>query len=298
MGRREWAMLLALSVLWGGSSLFQGVAVRELPTLTIVALRVAIAALALGTLLVLLRISLPRRPEVWRAFAVMGPLNNALPFTLIVWGQGQIASGLAAILNATTPMFTILAAHVLTADERITAAKLAGILLGFAGVAVMLGQGTLAGADEGLAPQLAVLAAAASYALAGIWGRRFRKLGVAPLATASGQVAASSAMLVPLALVVERPWMLAPTGMATLAAVAALVLLSTALAYVLYFRILAPAGATNLLLVTLLIPPGAITLGIFVLGETLAPRQALGLALIAAGLVVIDGRVRRRRSAA
>ncbi|MEK9754426.1 MAG: DMT family transporter, partial [Rhodospirillaceae bacterium] len=171
-------MLLALSVLWGGSFLFQGVAVRELPTLTIVALRVAIAALALGTLLVLLRIPLPRRPEVWRAFAVMGLLNNALPFTLIVWGQGQIASGLAA----TTPMFTILAAHVLTADERVTAAKLAGILLAFAGVAVMLGQGTLAGADEGLAPQLAVLAAAASYALAGVWGRRFRKLGVAALA--------------------------------------------------------------------------------------------------------------------
>jgi drug/metabolite transporter (DMT)-like permease len=293
MDGRAWTMLLALSLLWGGSFLFQGVAVRELPTLTIVALRVALAALGLGIVLAALRIPMPRTLPVWRAFLVMGLLNNALPFSLIVWGQGQIASGLAAIFNATTPMFTILAAHVFTTDERITRAKLAGIGLGLIGVAVMFGRDALTGGGD-ITAQLAVLAAAASYALAGVWGRRFREMGVQPLATAAGQVTASSAILIPLALIVERPWTLAMPGIAAAASVVALALLSTALAYVFYFRILATAGATNLLLVTLMIPPSAIAFGIAFLGESLAPNEVAGLGLIAAGLAVIDGRMRRR----
>lgn len=297
MDGRTWAMLIALSLLWGGSFLFQGIAVRELPTLTIVASRVALAALVLGVVLAALRIPMPRTRPAWRAFLVMGLLNNALPFSLIVWGQGQIASGLAAILNATTPMFTIVAAHLFTTDERITPAKLAGIGLGFAGVVVMLGRDAVAGGGDVLA-QLAVLAAAVSYALAGVWGRRFRALGVAPLATAAGQVTASSALLIPLALIVERPWTLTMPGIETTASVVALALLSTALAYVIYFRILATAGATNLLLVTLLIPPSAIAFGIAFLGERLALNEAAGLSLIAAGLAVIDGRLGRRRSRA
>lgn len=293
MDGRAWTMLLALSLLWGGSFLFQGVAVRELPTLTIVALRVALAALGLGIVLAALRIPMPRTLPVWRAFLVMGLLNNALPFSLIVWGQGQIASGLAAIFNATTPMFTILAAHVFTTDERITRAKLAGIGLGLIGGAVMFGRDALTGGGD-ITAQLAVLAAAASYALAGVWGRRFREMGVQPLATAAGQVTASSAILIPLALIVERPWTLAMPGIAAAASVVALALLSTALAYVFYFRILATAGATNLLLVTLMIPPSAIAFGIAFLGESLAPNEVVGLGLIAAGLAVIDGRMRRR----
>jgi drug/metabolite transporter (DMT)-like permease len=293
MDGRAWTMLLALSLLWGGSFLFQGVAVRELPTLTIVALRVALAALGLGIVLAALRIPMPRTLPVWRAFLVMGLLNNALPFSLIVWGQGQIASGLAAIFNATTPMFTILAAHVFTTDERITRAKLAGIGLGLIGVAVMFGRDALTGGGD-ITAQLAVLAAAASYALAGVWGRRFREMGVQPLATAAGQVTASSAILIPLALIVERPWTLAMPGIAAAASVVALALLSTALAYVFYFRILATAGATNLLLVTLMISPSAIAFGIAFLGESLAPNEVAGLGLIAAGLAVIDGRMRRR----
>ena len=301
MGGREWAMLLALSVLWGGSFLFQGVAVRELPTLTIVALRVALAALALGAVLRVLGIAMPRTAAAWRAFAVMGLLNNALPFTLIVWGQGQIASGLAAILNATTPMFTILAAQVFTDDERITRAKLLGVGCGFIGVVVMLGGATLGGGGgDSLLAEFAVLAAAASYALAGVWGRRFKRIGIAPLATATGQVTASSLMLVPLALLVDRPWTLAMPGTWSIAAVVALALLSTALAYALYFRILAAAGATNLLLVTLLIPPSAIGFGIALLGERLAAEHIAGMTLIGAGLLVIDGRLGgafRRRSA-
>lgn len=291
MGRREWLLLAVLSVLWGGSFLFQGVAVRELPTLTIVVARVGIAALVLFAALRLARIPMPRQPAAWRAFAVMGLLNNAVPFSLIVWGQAEIASGLAAILNATTPMFTVLVAHAFTADERLSAGKLAGIGLGIAGVAVMLGWDALGGLGGDVAAELAVLAAAASYAFAGVYGRRFAAMGIAPLATATGQVTASSLMLLPVMLMVERPWTLAMPSAATLAAVLALAVLSTALAYALYFRILAAAGATNLLLVTLLIPVSAVALGIALLGEAPQVQHFAGMALIGAGLLVIDGRV-------
>ncbi len=291
MGRREWLLLAVLSVLWGGSFLFQGVAVRELPTLTIVVARVGIAALVLFAALRLARNPMPRQPAAWRAFAVMGLLNNAVPFSLIVWGQAEIASGLAAILNATTPMFTVLVAHAFTADERLSAGKLAGIGLGIAGVAVMLGWDALGGLGGDVAAELAVLAAAASYAFAGVYGRRFAAMGIAPLATATGQVTASSLMLLPVMLMVERPWTLAMPSAATLAAVLALAVLSTALAYALYFRILAAAGATNLLLVTLLIPVSAVALGIALLGEAPQVQHFAGMALIGAGLLVIDGRV-------
>jgi drug/metabolite transporter (DMT)-like permease len=221
-------------------------------------------------------------------------LNNALPFCLIVWGQTQIASGLAAILNATTPLWTVLLAHALTRDERINAEKAAGVLVGFAGVAAMIGPALLAEIGADALAQLAVLAAAVSYAFAGIYGRRFRAMGVPPLVTATGQVTASTLLLLPLALAVDRPWQLALPGPTTVAAVLGFALLSTALAYVLYFRLLASAGATNLLLVTFLIPVSAILLGALVLGERLTARQLLGMALIGAGLAAIDGRLLRR----
>jgi drug/metabolite transporter (DMT)-like permease len=267
MGGREWGLLLVLAVLWGGSFFFNGVGVRELPALTFVWLRVAVAAAALGLALRVLGLGLPRGREVWMAFLGMGLLNNVLPFGLIVWGQHSIASGLAAILNATTPLFTVLVAHALTGDERLTAAKGVGVALGFAGAAVMIGPGALAGLGADAWAQLACLAGALSYALAGIYGRRFRRMGVAPLATAAGQVCASTAMLLPVVLVVDRPWTLAMPGGATWAAVLGVGVLSTAVAYWLYFRILAVAGATNLLLVTFLIPVSAILLGVLVLGS-------------------------------
>jgi len=188
----------------------------------------------------------------------------------------------------------VLLAHVLTPDERITPARLVGVLLGLGGVAVMLGGGARAMLGEGLLGQLACLGAAIAYALAGIYGRRFRAMGVAPLATATGQVTASSLMLLPLALAVDRPWTLPAPGPAVLAALVGVAALSTALAYVVYFRLLASAGATNLLLVTLLIPVTAIFLGVLVLGETLRPEHLAGMALIALGLAAIDGRLLRR----
>jgi drug/metabolite transporter (DMT)-like permease len=294
MTAREWAMLIALSVLWGGSFFFNGVAVRELPPLTIVLARVGIAALALWLVLAALRIQVPRVPGLAAAFLGMGLLNNAVPFTLFVWGQGHIASGLAAILNATTPLFTVLVAHVLTRDERLTAGKAAGVIVGFAGVVVMLGPDLLAGLGTGLWAQLACLAAALSYAFAGVYGRRFRRMGVPPLATAAGQVTASTLVMIPLVLVVEQPWTLPSPGAGTWGALLGIGLLSTALAYVLYFRLLAAAGATNLLLVTFLIPVSAILLGTLVLGERLAPRHLAGMALIGAGLALMDGRLARR----
>jgi drug/metabolite transporter (DMT)-like permease len=221
----------------------------------------------------------------------MGLLNNVLPFALIFWGQAAITAGLAAILNATTPLFAIVLAHLLTRDERLTAPRLAGVLCGLAGVAAMIGRDALAGIGDQVAAQLAVLGGALCYALAGVWGRRFR--GTPPLSTAAGQVGTAAAMLLPAVLVLDPPWDARLPGAAALAAIAGLALLSTALAYVIYFRLLAAAGATNLLLVTLLIPVSALLLGGLVLGETIGAGQAGGMALIALGLALIDGRALR-----
>lgn len=293
MSGREWAMLLVLAVLWGCSFFFNGVAVRELPSFTLVWLRVAVAA---ATLLLVLRLfgqRMPTEGRVWAAFFGMGLLNNVLPFVLIVWGQHHIASGLASILNATTPLFTVLVAHLLTPDEKLTPLKAVGVAVGFGGAVAMLGPDALGGLGTGVLAQLACLAGALSYAFAGIFGRRFKRMGVAPLATAAGQVCASTVLLLPSMLLVDRPWVLAMPHAATWGAVVGVGLLSTALAYVLYFRILAAAGATNLLLVTFLIPVSAILLGAVVLGEALLPRHFAGMALIGVGLACIDGRLPR-----
>lgn len=291
MSAAEWAMLLALSLLWGGSFFFTGIAVRELPPLTIVVLRVGLAAAMLGLMLLLLGVRLPVDRRAWAALFGMGLLNNAVPFCLIVWGQTHIASGLAAILNATTPLFTVIVAHVFTADERMTGNRLAGVMIGLAGVVVTIGPGALQGLGDDVLAQLAVLAAALSYAFAGVYGRRLRRLGIAPVTAATGQVTASAIMLLPFALLVDQPWSLAMPGAATIAAILGTAALSTALGYILYFRILATAGATNLLLVTFLIPVSAILLGALVLSERLSAEHFLGMALIGAGLAAIDGRL-------
>lgn len=291
MDMTDWSLLAFLSLLWGGSFFFVGMAVRELQPLTIVALRVALAALALAGLLRVLGTPMPQDRRTWAAFFGMGTLNNLVPFCLIVWGQTQIASGLASILNATTPLFGVMVAHVLTRDEKMTGNRLAGVLVGFAGVAVMIGPAAWGGLGDRLLPQVAVLGAALSYAFAGIFGRRFKGMGVSPMVTATGQVTASALMLVPVALLIDHPWTLPLPTPAAWGAVAGLALLSTALAYVIFFRVLASAGATNLMLVTFLIPVSAILLGNLFLGERLAVRHGVGMALIAGGLAAIDGRL-------
>ena len=293
MSAANWARIILLSVLWGGSFFFVEIAVGSLPVFTVVVCRVGLGALILFAVLQLTHQVFPRGREVWLAFFGMGILNNVIPFSLMVWGQVHIASALASILNAMTPIFTVLVAHLLTSDERLSRAKGAGVLLGFVGVVVMVGGAAMEGLGTALWAQIAILAGALSYAFAGVFGRRFQRLGVAPMATAMGQVTASSVLLFPVMLVIDRPWTLPWPGWEVLAALLGLAGLSTALAYFLYFRILATAGATNLLLVTFLIPISATLLGIGVLGEVLALRHVLGMGLIAAGLIAIDGRLLR-----
>jgi drug/metabolite transporter (DMT)-like permease len=295
MGPAEWAMLLLLSVLWGGSFFFTGIAVTGLPPFTIVLLRVALAALVLNLAMPLMGLAMPRDGKSWAAFFGMGLLNNAIPFCLIVWGQTQIASGLASILNAMTPVATVVVAHLLTQDEKMTGNRLIGVLVGLAGVVCMIGPGVLSGLGDNVWAQAAVLGATVSYAFAGIFGRRFKAMGISPLATATGQVTASTLLLAPVALLVDQPWTLTMPGLEIWAAVAGLALLSTTFAYILFFRIMASAGATNLSLVTFLIPVSAILLGTFVLHESLAPKHFFGMALIGLGLAAIDGRLLRRR---
>ncbi|MBB4101633.1 DMT family transporter [Allorhizobium borbori] len=293
MGLAEWAMLGALSLLWGGSFLFNGILVKVWPPLTIVTGRVVLAALALWLIVRVMGVKMPKSREAWGAFFGMGILNNVIPFILIVWGQTHIASGLAAILNATTPLFGVIVAHALTADEKLTVNRVAGLLVGFAGVVTMVGPSVLGHVGSDLLGELAVLGAAVSYAFAGVYGRRFRAMGLPPLVPAVGQVTASSVLLLPVALIVDRPFSLPVPGLEAWAALFGLAILSSALAYILFFRILATAGATNLMLVTILIPPSAILLAALVLGEQLAARHFIGMVLIGLGLLAIDGRLWR-----
>ncbi|MEW5251366.1 DMT family transporter [Microbulbifer discodermiae] len=294
MGTKEWFMLIILSILWGGSFFFIEIAVSELPTLVIVLTRVSLAAIALWIFVLIARIRVPRTPSIWASFLTMGLLNNVLPFSLIVWGQIHIASGLASILNATTPLFTVLIASTFLRDEKATRNKLAGVVIGFIGTVVMIGPSALDGIGVNVVAQLAVLGAALSYAFAGVYGRRFKVRNINPIVTAAGQVSASALFLIPIILIAGIPADLGRPSIQTVAALIALAVFSTAVAYVLYFKILASAGATNLLLVTFLIPISAILLGTLVLGEMLQGPHIIGMAIIGFGLVVIDGRFLRR----
>ncbi|MGG5888932.1 DMT family transporter [Falsiroseomonas sp. HC035] len=294
MNARLWALLLALSVVWGGSFFFMAVALRGFPPLTIVFVRVALAALVLALACRATGLRLPRSRAGLLACAGMGLLNNAIPFTLIVLGQQYIPSGLAAVVNAATPIFAVLAAHALTADEKLTPNRLMGTLLGLVGVAILAGPAAFGGGAAAEALGIALcLGACLSYGLSGVWSRRLRRAGLAPLPAAAGQCIASSLMMLPLMLALDRPWTLPPPGADAVAALVALGLLATALAYALYFAILAGAGATNTMLVTLLVPVTALLLGWLALGEALATRHLAGMAVIGLGLLAIDGRVFR-----
>jgi drug/metabolite transporter (DMT)-like permease len=291
MQLREWLLLLVLSLLWGGSFFFNKLALRDLLPLTVVWVRASLAALTLLGLVYLRGEQMPVARQQWQAFAMMGLLNNLIPFSLIVWGQRQIDSSLAATLNATTPLFTVLLAHWLTQDERLTPRRFAGVGLGFMGVVVLMGA-DLAGLNfhGHILGQAAVLAAALSYACAGLYGRRFK--ATSATVAAAGMLTSTAVLLLPAVLLIERPWQFHP-GTTTLAALLGLGLLSTALAYQIYFHILAVAGATNLLLVTFLIPISATLLGSLFLQERLAGRTVVGMVLTWAGLLAIDGRLPR-----
>lgn len=290
MGPREWLIFGVLSLVWGGSFFFIEISLRSFPPFTLVLLRASTAAAALLLILGITRRNLPASPRIWRAFFTLGALNIALPFVLVAWGQTHIPIGLASILNATTPLWGVVVAHAFTVDEKASPGKIAGVVSGIAGVAVMMGGDALAGLGDNLLAQLACVGAALSYALAGVYGRRFKAMEVGPIEVAAGQLITAAILMLPLAMIFDAPWRLPTPLLQSIAAMAALALVSTAFAYILYFRLIERAGATNSLLVTFVIPIPAILLGTFLLGETLAPKHYAGMALIGLGLAAIDGR--------
>jgi drug/metabolite transporter (DMT)-like permease len=291
MRTADWLLLVLLSVLWGATFFFIAVANPHVPPFTLVLGRVALAALALVPLVFLTGLRLPATAAGWWPFAVQAAINNVIPFTLMVYGQHRIAGGLAAVLNATTPLFTLVVARVF-AGEALTASKLAGVLLGIAGVGVLVGPEALGSNASSVVGMLCILGGTLSYAFSALWMRRLRH--IPPLVTSAAQVTCSTAMLLPLAAAVDRFWLLPAPGWPAALAVLGLALLSTALAYILFFRINATAGPTNVMLVTLLIPVTATLLGVLILGETLTFQQIAGALIIASGLVAIDGRLLER----
>jgi drug/metabolite transporter (DMT)-like permease len=284
----EWAMLVLLSIFWGGAFFFVEIALRGFQPLALVFLRVTIAALILLIVVYNRGHRLPASLKTWGAYFVMGALNNAIPFSLIVWGQTRIDGGVASILNAATPIFTVLLAHFLTSDEHLNIRKIVGVLIGFCGVFLMMSPELLIGFSWRGLGLIAVIGATISYSLAGIFGKRFKQ--EPPMVTSTGMLICSAIMMAPLAIFSGS---LGASVLSTqaIAAVLGIAAISTAMAYLLYFRILAAAGATNVLLVTFLIPVSALLLGIGVLGEVIHVLEYAGMGGIFLGLIVIDGRV-------
>jgi drug/metabolite transporter (DMT)-like permease len=306
MNAKDWGRLLTLSLLWGGTYMLGAVALKGWPAgagngvtpLVLVWLRVTIAAITLFIVLKLFGMQMPRDRKIWVAFFGMGLLNNVIPFSLIFWGQSQmpasVAAGLASILNATTPLFTLLVAHAFTQDERITVPKIIGVVLGLLGVAIMIGLDILSGLGAAALGQVACLSAALVYAFSSLYGRRFKAMDVTPMQTALGQLTASTVIMSVIVGLISQPWNMPLPGAIPFASIVAMGIFSTALAYILFFQILSSAGATNLMLVTFLIPVSAIVLGIIVLGEVLKLQHIIGMLLIGLGLAAIDGRLWRK----
>jgi len=288
---RSWVLLIALSLLWGASFLFIKIAASDIPVFSLVFLRVALAALVLHLFIIITKRSYPTDWRILRLYALMGLLNNAIPFVLIVYATPRIGAGAAGILNAMTPVFTLLIAHWLTADEKITARKAAGILIGFAGVVVMIGPKAFGGLGVSVLASIAMLGATVSYGFSAVVAKSFR--GIDPAVSSACQLTASSMLVLPLALMLDQPWTLPMPGAAAIWATIGSAILSTALAYILFFQIISRAGGTNVMLVTLLIPPSAVLLGMLFLNEVLSAGELAGMILISAGLLVIDGRAVR-----
>jgi len=290
----EWALLLTLSLLWGASYYFIAISLTAIAPITLVTARMVLATVFLYVALRLVGARLPTDRQSWRDLLIMSFLNNVIPFVLIAWGQSYISSGLASILNATSPLFIVVIAHFLTANERLTPTRTIGMVTGFAGVAIMFGPSAFRGIGDEILPMLACLGAACAYALSALFALRFSRRGIAPLPTATGQMIAASILMLPIMLVVDRPWEIPTLPLDVLGAVLGLAVLSTALAYVVYYRILSTAGSVNLTLVTFLMPVTAILLGTLLLGEWLELRHFIGMAAIGVGLAFIDGRLVRK----
>ena len=284
-------MLAALAIIWGGSFFFAEIALRELPPMTITLHRVFWALPILIFVIWAKGITPPKSLKIWGAYLTMGALNNALPFSLIFWGQTQITSGLASILNGATGVTGVIVAGLFLSDERLTPTKLIGVVVGFFGVALTVGIEALQNFDLRSLAQMAILLAGLSYSIAGVWAK-LRLSGQKPEMNALGMLLCSTVIMCPLALYIDGTPQF-DLQISTWSALLALAIICTSLSYLLYFNILNRAGSGNLMLVTLLIPPFAITLGVLVLGESLAPISLVGFAFIALGLIIIDGRVIR-----
>ena len=287
MDAGDWGLLLSLSGLWGLSYLFQKIGLSELPVFSVVLARVGLAAIPLLIVLYAMGQRLPAAPRLWAGFVLIALLNNVLPFSLIIGGQQWITTGMTAILIGTTPMMSAVLSHLL-GGERLTAGRIAGVLIGLAGLVVLVGPEALGGFTLGLTGQILTLGAALSYTLAAIYGRRFRD--VPPLVLSTGQLVCASLIMLPIAAFTDRFWTYPVSG-GVWAALLALAVFGTSLGYILYFRLLARAGPTNLLLVTLLVPVGATVTGALFLDEAVTSTALAGMALIFLGLAVIDGRL-------
>lgn len=292
-----WGLIAILSILWGGAFFLIEVGLRSYPPMTLVLMRLAIAVPPMMLAMRFMKQSLPREPRIWVFLTVVGALNCALPFALFFWGQQYLDSGYASILNATTPLWGVITAHYLTSDEKATPARVIGVLVGLAGIIVMIGPEAMKGLSNDLLAQIACIVSTIFYSFAAIYGRRLSQTELTPMAVATGQTLTAALLMLPIVMFVDQPWTLAPpqTG-ATLAAVT-LALFSTALAYALYFRLIDRAGASNAQLVAFLMPILAVILGIAFLGESLNGGQMAGAVLIGIGLVILDGRLFRRNAA-
>lgn len=291
MNARAWGLILILSLLWGSAFYLNEIGLRGFPPNTLVLARMGGAALAL---LIFARVTgrqLPTDRTAWTQLSILGFLNVVFPFMLFTWGQTQIESGLASVLNATTPLWGVIAAHFLTRDEKATPLRLGGVLIGVAGVIVMIGGDAFGGIGGSVIAQLACILATLCYALATIYSRKIGTAGLDPLTLATGQVVSAAVMMIPIALITDRPWALPIPSLDVIWSTLALAVLSTSLAYILFFRLVALAGATNAMLVTFLMPVVAIALGTGMLGETMTENQIAGIILIASGLIALDGRL-------
>ncbi len=291
MSLRAWIEMGLLALIWGGSFVANRVALDDLGVFTVVAFRVLGACGLLWVYVAATQLPVPKAPRLWLAFLVMGLLNNAIPFTLITWGQLTIPSGLAAILNASTAILGVLVAAIVFRDETLTLRKGLGVATGFAGVVIVIGYATLTRFDPTSVAQLALLGAALSYAFAAAWARKMLA-GVKPQVAAAGMLTGSTLIMVPVALIHDGVPGLTH-GWHVWLALGHLALMSTAIAYLIYYRLIGMAGAGNTSLVTLLVAPIAIVMGAILLGETLLFRAYLGFGIIALGLAILDGRLVR-----
>ena len=292
MDLKSWTLLFLLAFIWGASFLFGRIVVMEMPPLSLVFWRVALGAFALYVFLHFRPTGFTLTLQHWQMFAVMGVLNNIIPFALIFYGQQEIGAGLASIINAMTPIWSLLIAHFATTDEKLSIHKTLGVIVGFIGVALLIGIPDMQNLDSSFIAQVAILGATISYGFASVYGRRFASIPA--LETARGQLTASSIIILPIVLLIDSPWTLPIPSLTSILCLLALAIICTAFAYILFFTILARAGAVNVSLVTLLVPLSSILMGAVILDERLTISQFIAMAIILAGLLLVDGRILKR----